>query len=726
MISIHAPTIFLALEPDAETVQRVRRYKEQVRRIAGEQLYLDDPPHMTLFLAVFPEAGPAIDVARAISEEAISPQLTLAGWHVFMADPLTGRNTLVIDFDEPSRDQLRSIQNLAVRHLAPHRDAAATLHSLRDRLPGLLPVQRAAVERDGFPFLGADWHPHLTIASIEPRDWSVVEAKLLGEPPLGFARCARIVAYELIDGRPEELAAFALGGQNRSASKPPSAENTVDISSLKQELNQQIWEVVERHEWILSATITGSFLTDQTLCSISDIDLVLVLDRLNQSRFQALQEEFSAALQPVLTARGLNLLINTTLGPRKLNADDTAVLHLMLYSREGHHQHAIKSPFTCLDWQRSSSIRKRSLAAIYPVFALQPHHFVSSRRGLRDYLHDFERGVVSYRELECSESGYSELAREEPMATRDRYEYAYHVMRFLMQNLLKLVRRRNAAPDGDLLLREFFTVFPQHGATYGPLYLQLRERKKARDFSVPIVDLQEKLRQFVLDFESQFRVVFHETATRHVVFRHAATKMNNGVGDQRRFLGRLDPGIQAVAEEELGRLIETVSDFSATSAFVSPLLRCRQSLDLLATHLGLPPIRVDERLAEIDYGACDGLTIADARGRFAALFEAWQRGEDARFPDGENSADVQLRINSFAADVWQAAEENTITCTHNVVLRCLVGHEFGVPECEWHRISIPHLAPITVVQTHEFGRFVDLDETVERTLFADFLHRDAA
>ncbi len=212
-------------------------------------------------------------------------------------------------------------------------------------------------------------------------------------------------------------------------------------ASLKTRIQDCLWKAVEEQDNILSATLAGSFLEEPSLEGVSDIDLIVVLDRLDVASFDHLLTTFDAALRDELAALGYRLQINPTLGPLKFNDPNLAVLHLMLYSRDAHVEHAIASPFTCFDWQRSVVHRKRSLADVFPVFNLQPHHFMSSRRSVRDYLRDFHAGVVSYRELDCQADGYREIARSKPMTVRDRHEFAYHILRFLMQNLVKLVRR---------------------------------------------------------------------------------------------------------------------------------------------------------------------------------------------------------------------------------------------------------------------------------------------
>ena len=132
------------------------------------------------------------------------------------------------------------------------------------------------------------------------------------------------------------------------------------------------------------------------------------------------------------------------------------MLHLMVYTAEGHRDHVLNSPFTCFDWLRSPLWRRAALGDIFPVFGLQPRHFFSRRRGVHDYLRDLQRQAITYRELSFDGAGregdYCEIKRQQPMGVRDRHEFAYHVMRFLMQNFLKLVDRRNEVLEGEALI----------------------------------------------------------------------------------------------------------------------------------------------------------------------------------------------------------------------------------------------------------------------------------
>ena len=489
---------------------------------------------------------------------------------------------------------------------------------------------------------------------------------------------------------------------------------------LRDDIEQALWRMVDAHPWVQSATLPGSFWERPSLETASDIDVVLVVDELTEPRYDALLAAAEEAVGPLLARHGYQLVLNPTLGPLKLNRPRTAVLHLMLYSAEAHVEHAIASPFTCFDWQRTARWRGSSLAEMFPVFALQPQHFVSARRGMGDYLRDFRAREVSFRRLQFTADGYREARCARPMEQRDAHEFAYHVMRFLIENLRKLFHRDNATPGRDRLLADFFAIFPEDREASERLLAELAAKKETGDFAVPVAGLDARLEAFCASVERQFRRIFDVEATRHVAFRHGPTELNEARSGKRIFLGRSDPPLAPVCPDDYRLLAEAVESLSPAAVYSSPLSRCRQSLDALQTHIYLPAATADNRLLEIDYGHCEALTVADARGGHAEFFEQLQSGADPPFPGGENTAAVFARARSFAADRWAASRGNTLTCTHNVVLRCLVGEALALPAAQWHRLQIPHWAPLVFIETRSHGRFVDLPADGMRHLFKDF------
>jgi 2'-5' RNA ligase len=199
---------FLALDPGAWLGGAIQAAKDEVRALAGSQRYLEDPPHLTLFVGVFTDrsAVPAV-LAGAVPE---APSIGVQGWHVFRDDPLTGGHTLVAALDPAGMAPLRRLQAAALATVAPLRDLRAS----RDRYAAvhdrLSPVRQASLDRHGFPFTGDDWHPHVSVASIAALAWDPVWSALAARAPHGTARMPALVWYALDGDRPRRLAEVPL------------------------------------------------------------------------------------------------------------------------------------------------------------------------------------------------------------------------------------------------------------------------------------------------------------------------------------------------------------------------------------------------------------------------------------------------------------------------------------------------------------------------------------
>ena len=203
---------FLALEPDDAFAAEVLAFKERVRRLAGDQLYLDHPPHLTLAMSVFRTQGDMTGAIRALCRGLAAPAVTIRGWHVFEADQLTGSQTLVCDVAPDGREPLARVQQEAIAAAAPLRDPGATRECYDESWHRLSDEERANVERFGFPFVGPIWRPHVTVASIRPEDWDAVWSDLAGTPPDAFVRFPHLSIYGMRGDEPNLIERFAMEG----------------------------------------------------------------------------------------------------------------------------------------------------------------------------------------------------------------------------------------------------------------------------------------------------------------------------------------------------------------------------------------------------------------------------------------------------------------------------------------------------------------------------------
>jgi 2'-5' RNA ligase len=213
--------LVVALRPDKSLDALVRQYKRRLLAAAGPQLYATDPPHATLYVADFTAGRMAAALRRAehLAATIQMPNVALGGWHVFENDPLTGRNTLVCRLNNETCQRLRRVQLEVLAALAPLHDASTTLSAFSERLPLLSDEQRQRAILFGFPYVGDGWIPHLTIASVQPRQWPHVRqvfglldssSRQIESLSCERGRFTALDIFELQGLEPHRLATFAL------------------------------------------------------------------------------------------------------------------------------------------------------------------------------------------------------------------------------------------------------------------------------------------------------------------------------------------------------------------------------------------------------------------------------------------------------------------------------------------------------------------------------------
>lgn len=201
---------FIAILPRAGLQSQILDCKAKVQTAVGDQLFLTDPPHLTVFLASFQDRNLLCDTLLELSTALFSPVIRTEGWHVFEHDCLTGNNTLVIKINDSDKDMLRQFQSKVVERTAELRDKKASLSRYQTAWQSLSPERRQAVQQFGFPFVGSDWQPHFTIASIRPSGWERIWNQLKNQPIIGSFEDFELALFALDSNEPNRIATFAL------------------------------------------------------------------------------------------------------------------------------------------------------------------------------------------------------------------------------------------------------------------------------------------------------------------------------------------------------------------------------------------------------------------------------------------------------------------------------------------------------------------------------------
>lgn len=148
--------------------------------------------------------------------------------------------------------------------------------------------------------------------------------------------------------------------------------------------------------------------------------------------------------------------------------------------------------------------------------------------------------------------------------------------------------------------------------------------------------------------------------------RHGRTAHNAA----RRLLGRLDVPLDELGERQARALADVPALSGAVGVVSSPL---RRALDTAAA-IG-PPVTVDERWSEIDYGIFDGQELPGA----AELWEGWERDLAYRPPGGESLADLGVRVRAACDELWaEAAERDVVVVSHVSPIKAAVAWALGV------------------------------------------------
>ncbi len=452
-----------------------------------------------------------------------------------------------------------------------------------------------------------------------------------------------------------------------------------NIEEIKVQIKKTLVKCISEVKSVISITFVGSFESATDLSLISDIDIIVIVDHLTQPVFKEIEEKAGTIKGEDIFLPEYQIKLNLSFGPLKFNDEKTAVFHLMIYDVEGHRKHVIESPFTCLDWEYFPAEFGKNLKDIYSAKGVQIEDLIGTRRGMEAYLDDLKSQKISYRAYDFSTNLITEKKFTHDMDQRHQKEYAYHVIKFLMLNLIKIIRQTNQRFSAQELSEEFGRLNPSF-KRHTQFFLALHFWKYDQQLEPQLIF--EQLEEFIQDL-SIWHKNLNETLPILSFIRHGKTPLNDGS-----FLGvGRNPDILPLESNQIptdefdliymGTLQRTISTGTALNGY----------------HKIQEPL-----LNEINYGSAEGLLYPELAEKFPELVEAWERKEDPKFPGGgESQHDVAERIDKFIAKI--KPENRVAIVTHNVVIRALIGKALDLPIHAWFKLNPGH------VEKHDFRFF---------------------
>ncbi|MEA2271637.1 MAG: 2,3-bisphosphoglycerate-dependent phosphoglycerate mutase [Solirubrobacteraceae bacterium] len=142
-----------------------------------------------------------------------------------------------------------------------------------------------------------------------------------------------------------------------------------------------------------------------------------------------------------------------------------------------------------------------------------------------------------------------------------------------------------------------------------------------------------------------------------------------------RVQGHTDVPLNERGREQARALGEQVAQNAIASLYCSHLSRAHETAQIVGEVIDLEP-RVDQRFAETDRGAWEGLTWEEVKHRDPAGYAAWlAAGADFRFPGGESLGEQLERVSAALEDVAGAGELPALVVCHGGTIRVALSRE---------------------------------------------------
>jgi len=188
-----------------------------------------------------------------------------------------------------------------------------------------------------------------------------------------------------------------------------------------------------------------------------------------------------------------------------------------------------------------------------------------------------------------------------------------------------------------------------------------------------------------------------------VVVRHGATSHT----PEKRFSGGLASANPGLSDDGRAQVVATAEWLAplrdrVATVVASPVRRTRESADIVAEMLGAQVVE-EPGLAEMEYGAWDGLTFAEVRERFPGELETWTGDLDHAPGGGESFRTVQQRVSAALDRLLERHHgETVVVVSHVTPIKMLVAKALGSTIDAVFRMELTP-ASVTVLAFYDDG-----------------------
>lgn len=146
------------------------------------------------------------------------------------------------------------------------------------------------------------------------------------------------------------------------------------------------------------------------------------------------------------------------------------------------------------------------------------------------------------------------------------------------------------------------------------------------------------------------------------------------------YLGKKNISLSEKGNADIHHLKTDVEGLNLDTIWVSPLLRARESANIL-----FPKKEYDSNimndLEEIDFGKWDGLTFEEVQKNWPDEVKEWANfNPEFSFPKGEYLKNFFKRVDRVYKNIVDSKEKNILIISHGGVIRALICKFLGLPQ----------------------------------------------
>lgn len=198
-------TYVITLEFEEYLTSQINILKDLIYKNVGEQQYLFDIPHLTLYISEFQNFIIWEKDYLKFLESLIFDDFTIKidDWVEFKNDVITKKHTIACGISNIHK--LQEFQKQIIEFLNQFRDKTVIIDRFHSNFSRFNDIEKENIMKYGFPFVGDIWVPHITLASVNKDDYKPIKEKLKNQCPKGSYKLKSIDIQKLTDADKMQL-----------------------------------------------------------------------------------------------------------------------------------------------------------------------------------------------------------------------------------------------------------------------------------------------------------------------------------------------------------------------------------------------------------------------------------------------------------------------------------------------------------------------------------------